>query len=192
MRSRDPVEGEPGDEELASAAARGDEGAFRALAQRHWARIGSFCAAMAGFDPEVAREAAQDSLVRLFKALPRRKGGSSFSTFLYAVCRHAALDALRRRARSAARAVSLDEATVPDIHDEMERSEVRRALSEALATLKADDRALVYLHEAESVPLRELARRFGLPEGTVKSRLSRARAKLAGLLKEGGMEGMDG
>jgi len=66
------------------------------------------------------------------------------------------------------------------------RRELELHLAEAMRCLVPEDRALVYLHEAEGVGLAELGSAFGLPEGTVKSRLFRARARLASIMRDKG------
>ena len=152
-----------------------------------------FCAAMSGFDAELADEASQDALIRLHKAIKGFKRRSSFGTFLYALCRTSVADAARRRARRNRGTVSLDGAAGSDLPDpraaperEVLRHDLETHLAEAMRALGPEDRALVYLHEAEGVGLAELGSAFGLPEGTVKSRLFRARLRLASIMKDKG------
>ncbi len=186
------------DDELVSAAAAGDRSAFEILARRWWARIGKFCAAAVGFDERMAEDAAQDALLRLYQALPRFREDSSFGTFVYRICRNASIDLIRRTVRERKRTIPLPEEkdladtsggfgaamVLPGPEDEFLRKEADHALVRAMARLKVDERALVYLKDAEGLGTRELAGVFSLPEGTVKSRLSRIRAKLADMLKE--------
>ena len=185
--------GETSDTELADAAAGGDRGAFERLGYRYWDRIRGFCSAMSGFDDTIADEASQDALVRLHSALPRWRKTGSLSAFIYGLCRHAVADAVRRRARHSKRTISLEEAepllskdsrAAPD--QSLLQNELESALVEAMHSLDPDDRALLYLHEAEAVSIRELSLGFGIPEGTVKSRLHRVRGKLADLMREKG------
>jgi RNA polymerase sigma-70 factor (ECF subfamily) len=190
------------EEELIGAAASGEHAAFESLARLWWARIGKFCAASLGFDVRLAEEASQDALLGLYKALPKFRKEAAFSTFVYRICRNASIDLLRRRARDRARFVPLSQAgedggeegagrfgsalTFPGPEDEFLRKEAYRELLSAMAGLKPDERALVYLKEVEGLGLRELSAIFRIPEGTVKSRLSRIRARLASKLKEEG------
>jgi RNA polymerase sigma-70 factor (ECF subfamily) len=185
--------GETSDEVLAEEAAGGDRGAFERLAWRWWDRMRGFCAAMSGFDDELADEASQDALIRLHKALKGWKRRSSFGTFLYALCRNSVQDAARRRARQNRGKVSLDDEAAPEPPDlraapewELLRRDLEAHLAEAMRSLSPEARAIVYLHEAEGVGLAELGSAFGLPEGTVKSRLFRARARLASIMRDEG------
>lgn len=101
--------------------------------------------------------------------------------------------AFERLARLKRRRVGMDDCPAADLSDpraapdrELLRRDLERALAEAMQALGPEERALVYLHEAEGVGLAELGATFGLREGTVKSRLFRARARLATLLREKG------
>jgi RNA polymerase sigma-70 factor (ECF subfamily) len=150
-----------------------------------------------GGDVELAEEAAQDALVRLYTSLPRFRGEAAFGTFLYRICRNAAIDALRRRVRERKRFVSLPdpEEGGPEIESHHRgpeeialREGAKTALRAALAGLAEEERSLVYLKEAEALGLAEIGRILGLPEGTVKSRLFRARAKMRTIIEEAGYE----
>jgi RNA polymerase sigma-70 factor, ECF subfamily len=181
------------DDELAALAAKGDRGAFESLAWRWWDRLRGFCAALSAFDAELADDSAQDALIRLHKALPRWRKSGSFGAFAYGVCKNAVADASRRRARRNAKQFSLDSEPSFEIADtratpeeDALRAELRAELASALSTLDLTDRALVYLHESEGTSVKDLAEMFRLPEGTVKSRLFRARKALASALKEAG------
>jgi RNA polymerase sigma-70 factor (ECF subfamily) len=148
---------------------------------------------MSGFDADLADEAAQDALIRLHKAIKGWRRRSSFGTFLYALCRTSVADATRRRARQNKARTPLDETVISELSDpgaaperEALRRDLEAHLAEAMRALSPEDRALVYLHEAEGVGLAELGSTFGLPEGTVKSRLFRARARLASIMRDKG------
>ncbi|MDE2142910.1 MAG: sigma-70 family RNA polymerase sigma factor, partial [Elusimicrobia bacterium] len=72
----------------------------------------------------------------------------------------------------------------PPLDADLVKAEKAAAVQKALMTLDGDDRALVVLRELEERSYAEIGSMLGLPQGTVKSRLFRARAKLKGLLKE--------
>jgi len=184
-------EGVEGEAELAARAGGGDSAAFDELARRLWGRIGRYAAAAAAGDPELASRIAQESLVRLHAALPRFRGEASLGTFVYRVCAIAAADAFRRLARERRRLGPLPEeeelpSPEPGPEEAALRGEAAAALRRALGRLDEGERALVYLKEAEGLGVAELAESFGIPEGTVKSRLFRARAKLKAALEEEG------
>lgn len=100
---------------------------------------------------------------------------------------------MRRSARVASRQVSLEDLPGLELSASGEtpeqgilRQDLQLHLIRALRELDPTDRALLYLHEAEDISIQELARYFSLPEGTVKSRLYRARIRVANLLTEAG------
>jgi len=137
-------------------------------------------------------DAEQEILAGLWTRIDRFRSASSFRTWLYRFCRNRAIDLLRREGRhrrrgeAAARAaVTAVPADPADPGDGLEREERRARVREALATLSADDRMLVVMKDVEDLGIAEIAATTGLPEGTVKSRLHRAREKLARRLGEG-------
>jgi len=186
------------DAALAAAWAEGRDGrAFARLVSRHEGllRRAAFVAlgAAARRDPGLVDDAVQEACVRLVDALARFRGEASVATFMAAVARRAALDELRkglRRGAKAERAARLaaggaswrldGEVAGSDPALSLERREAGARVVELLARLPEPERSIVYLRDAEGASLADLARAFGLPEGTVKSKLARARAKLRG------------
>ncbi|MBN1242672.1 MAG: sigma-70 family RNA polymerase sigma factor [Spirochaetales bacterium] len=187
------------DAALAAAWAEGrDARAFACLVGRHEGllRRAAFVAlgAAARRDPLLVDDAVQEACVRLVGALARFRGDSAVATFMAAVARRAALDELRKAARRgamAARAARFaGDASAPgvgvppgsggDPAAALERREASERVAALLAGLPEPERSLVYLRDAEGASLGDLARAFGLREGTVKSKLARARAKLRG------------
>lgn len=190
-----PVVDDPFDLELAVEASGGDKGAFERLMWRWWDRIRGYCAAFVAFDAELAEEAAQESLIRIYKALPKWRRESSLGAYLYGICRTASADVMRRAARHHAHNVQVetfDSFPLESHHSTGERNvlneEANRMLAVAMQKLEPEDRAMLYLHEVEDKGLAELGEMYGLPLGTVKSRLFRARDKLGTLLREMGYE----
>jgi len=186
---------DPFDLELAAEASRGDKGAFERLMWRWWDRIRGYCAAFVAFDPELAEEAAQESLIRIYKALPRWRRDSPLGGYLYGICRTASADVMRTNARHHAHSVQVGEFEAFSLESphatgeaDVLREEANRMLSAAMQELEPVDRSMLYLHEVEGKGLSELGKMYNLPLGTVKSRLFRARDKLGSLLKEMGYE----
>jgi RNA polymerase sigma-70 factor (ECF subfamily) len=132
-------------------------------------------------------DAEQEILAGLWTTMDRFGFASSFRTWLYRFARNRAIDLLRREGRhrrrveAAARAASAGAVTaaVGDPARAVEGEERRARVREALAALPVDDRALVVMKHVEDLGIAEIAAATGLPEGTVKSRLHRARARLA-------------
>lgn len=138
-------------------------------------------------DPGLVDDAVQEACIRLIDALGLFRGQSSLATFMAAVARRAALDELRKGLRHRARVKRAARlADPPDQPDdagldpavETERVAAYEGIMALLYRLPEPDRSLLYLRDAEGMGVGELAVEFGLPEGTVKSKLARARNRI--------------
>jgi RNA polymerase sigma-70 factor (ECF subfamily) len=134
-------------------------------------------------------DAEQEILVGLWVGLDRFRFDSSFRTYLYRFCRNKAIDLLRREGRHRRRLEAAQRAaatTAPaDPGEGLEREERRIRVHRALGTLAANERMLVVLKDVEEMSIEDISAAMSLPAGTVKSRLHRARGKLARCLGEG-------
>jgi RNA polymerase sigma-70 factor (ECF subfamily) len=148
-------------------------------------------------NPSDAEDLAQDSLLRALRALPGFRGESSLSTWVYRVT----VNTWKNRVRSEKRRgfwkmVSLNLFTGEDQDEEpafqgpdkpsdagLETGERETMVQKALMELDEDSRAVVVLREIEGQSYRDIAEALGIPEGTVKSRISRAREELRQKLK---------
>ena len=181
------------DLQLVVQCQEGDLEAFRELVERYEARIYTLACSILG-DTEEARDAAQEAFVRAHQSLPAFRSKSTFYTWLYRiavnVCLNRAqaegrrrdtvsLDALLESGRTTAD--HLFEAKAPT--DTAERAQLQEAIQAALDTLDPDQRAVVVLKDIEDMSQEEIAETLGCSIGTVKSRLSRARARLRDLLR---------
>lgn len=177
-----------------------DPEAFASLLRRHEPALRRVAAAVLGSagrrDPELRADALQDGYRRMLDALRTYRGDSEPFVFMAAVLRRACLDALRRETRARGRA---ERAAVFGVGDgpggaggdpvgDAERAILADRVLAALDRLGEPDRSLVYLRDAEGAGVADLARAFRMPEGTVKSRLARARTRLRGILAEEGVE----
>jgi len=142
-------------------------------------------------NPQDAEDCAQEGLLKAFRKLDSFRGRSSFSTWLYTLVTRTCLDALRARREQ----LSLDELAeagyqVPDdkaeVYLRLEAQERKAALRRAIQRLPAEFRAVVVLVDLQGLPYLQSAQVLGIPEGTLKSRLSRARAQLYKILLEDG------
>ena len=165
--------------EFARARA-GDVAAFGALVRRHQERVFRFLHRMLDAREE-AMELSQDVFVKAWQALPGWRPEAAFSTWLLQMARNAALDHLRRR--QVVRFAPLEEGL--EVADEAPGPEARYAtrerqaqLERALRRLAAEHREILLLREVEGLAYGELASVLGIAEGTVKSRLARARSAL--------------
>ena len=165
--------------ELARARA-GEVAAFGALVRRHQERVFRFLHRMLDAREE-AMELTQDVFVKAWQALPGWRPEAAFSTWLLQIARNAALDHLRRR--QVVRFAPLEEGL--EVADGAPGPEARYAsrqrqvqLERALRRLAAEHREILLLREVEGLAYGELAGVLGIAEGTVKSRLARARSAL--------------
>ena len=170
----------------------GDTRAFEALVTPLEGMVWRVCFHMMGNTAD-AEDAAQDAMLRAWRGLPGYNGRAEFSSWLYRVAVTACLDALRRRkARPAASLDALGEAgfdppdAAPLPEEAVLHHERQEDLRRALSRLPEDQRVPLVLYAVEGRPYEEIGELLGLPAGTVKSRISRAREKLSELFDENG------
>lgn len=171
------------DADLLAAHVAGDELAFEELARRHRDRLWAVALRTTG-DPEEAADALQDALISAYRRASQFRGDSAVTTWLHRIVVNASLDRLRRRGVRAAAPLPDDLDTLPgaavaDPVDPIARREVQLLVTAALASLPDDQREAVLLVDVEGWSVQEAAAQLGIPEGTVKSRCFRARARLA-------------
>lgn len=188
------TDGRRSDEELAAAAGRGSQEAFRELVERFERPVFALVVRIVR-RPELAEELAQEAFVKAWRALGRFDPARKFSSWMFKIAHNAALDALRRRGEEE---VSLDAPAPgsedplplpadPAAEDPLARATGRaagRALAEAMAGLRAEYREILTLRFAEGLSYDEIAEVTGAPLGTVKVHLHRARADLARRMRE--------
>ena len=162
-------------------ARRGDQEAFAAMIRHYDPGLRALAYRLLG-DRDRMDDALQEAYVKAFRALPGFRGDSSVGTWLYRITYNACLDELRRSRR--VQHVPLDEAVEQPggSRDPADVAGPRGDLAQALARLPPDERAAVLLVDAQGFDYREAARALGIPEGTVASRLNRARASLRSAL----------
>jgi RNA polymerase sigma-70 factor (ECF subfamily) len=166
----------------------GRERAFALLLPRYESKVYRLCCALLR-DPTQAQDAAQESLVRIWKALPGYDARASLSTWIYAITRNRCLSALeRRRAQAAIGDSDLDLAELPaESADSYEPEERAARLRELIDLLPERYRRTLTLFYFEDRSVGEVAGMLGQPEGTVKTTLFRARAALTELLRQRGL-----
>lgn len=183
-------------DELARAAAGGDEAAFGELVRLHEKKVYGLALRICG-DPEDAADAAQEAFLSAWRGLPNFRGEAGFSTWLYRLTSNAAIDLLRRTRRQQGQ-VSLDDEErrvdaadpAPSPQEQAECTELRRAVLEGLEQLSEPHRRALILRELEGLHYEEIASALEVDLGTVKSRISRARGALRKiLLKDGNLSG---
>lgn len=166
------------DRDLVEALRRGDPAAAAALVDRNAPRLLAMLTHLCNGDREQAGEFVQEAFARAWERLDRFDGRSSFATWLYRLARNRAIDLLARR-RPQATDLQPHAATTRERPDEtLERDEQVAAVRQALANLDAEAREIILLRDFEGLDYDAIAERLGIALGTVKSRLSRARAAL--------------
>ena len=183
--------------ELVQRARQGSEDAFAALVEQNQGRIYNLALRMVG-NPDDAAELCQEAFLNAWKGLGKFQGGSSFATWLYRLTSNVCIDFLRREKRRStlSMTVSLNddgEAQQADLPDERyspyveaERRERQELLRSGLASLSEEHRKVLILRELEGLSYGEIAQLLGLEEGTVKSRIARARLALRKYLIQSG------
>lgn len=168
-------------------ARAGDHRAFRTLVSHYDRGLRALAYRLLG-DAGRMDDVLQDVYVKAYRGLATFRGDASPGTWLYRITYNACLDQMRRAPRAST--VALDDlreraGTGPDPADEVV---VRTGLARALAALPAEQRAAVLLVDAEGFDHARAAEILGVAEGTVHSRVFRARAALRRHLTEKGGE----
>lgn len=188
-------EADPSDELLVARTQRGDTAAFGELVARHQHALFNGICRMVN-RREDAEDLAQEALIKAFRNIAGFQGRSSFYTWLYSIARNVVISHRRKMgARRRAAHVSLHEnpgrGSSMDVVDHSdppeatsERHELAQRIEAAIAELDDDYRTIVVLRDIEGFDYRTIADVLGCPQGTVKSRLHRARVALREMLKD--------
>ena len=174
----------------------GDTDAFEALVTAYQKQVYNLALRTVG-NEEDAADMTQEAFLRAYRSLGSFRGDSKFSVWLYRLTTNICIDFLSSRGRR--HTVSLtaaDEDEEPqelDVADDrfdpvqsLERAELRRAVQRGLASLPEDYRRILMLRELSGLSYAEIGQVLRLEEGTVKSRLFRARRKLCDFLRKDG------
>lgn len=182
-RNRRAKPSEDPDRDLVERWHRGDLRAFETLVRRYEDRVYRLLLRMLGNAAE-AEDAAQEAFLNLHRHGHRFRGEARFSTFVYRVTANTALNRRRSLGRNRTRMERLAERQaagddLPQAPRSPDQATAQRELSEhlhdALATLPAKLRLPLVLFDLEGLPYGEVSEVLGLAEGTVKSRIHRAR-----------------
>ena len=185
--------------ELISKAQQGDEDAFAELLETHQGKVYGLILRLTG-STEDAMELTQETFFNAWCGLPSFHQDSKFSTWLYRLATNATLDFFRKEKRRRSLSVSSlsvedddDDLRVLDIPDhrftpqsEAERRELQEAVHRGLSKLSDEHRQVLVLRELNGLSYSEIAQVLQIEEGTVKSRISRARVSLRKILLEDG------
>lgn len=178
------------DEELIGAVLNGETAAFSELASRHRPRVERLCQRFFS-DSEIARDLAQESLLRAYTALKTYRREMPFGGWLRAIVVNLCYDELRRRKRRPEELIGdfsapelawmhlVNDATPEELVGEAEqRRESYDLAHRLLDTLRPEDRTVMVLKESEGLSVSEIAEMMGWSEAKVKIRAFRARQAL--------------
>ena len=180
------------DHDLMESLRVGDHEAFTELVRRHYKRLNSFIYRLTG-DYEASCDLTQEAFIRLYQAAGGYRMCNAFSTYLYSIGKNLALDLLRHRRRHSLISLTsyrqrqggdgerrdleiVDARPLPDAALAVRERQV--AMQTALASLQQSYLVPLLLRVIEGQSYKEIADRLNQREGTVKSRVSRARALL--------------
>ncbi len=175
---------QPGDAELVIRCQRGDLAAFNLIVERYQSRVFNVAARILG-NRASAEDVAQETFVSAYRAIGRFRGGS-LPAWLMRIATNASRDFLRAGRRRPAE--SLDEflldpgfqpsSSDPTPEQQALAGELGAAIQEAILSLPEDQRAVLVLVDVQGFSYEETSTATGASIGTVKSRLSRARARM--------------
>ncbi len=168
------------DAEAIAAARRGDQDAFCALVARYQ-EVAFRAAYLVVRDAGLAEDTAQEAFVRAYRALASFREGEPFRPWVLRIVTNLALNEVRSRNRRRGlieRIGRFRPEPLPAVDHQAELDEERALLWRAFNELRDEDRVVLYLRYFLDLPEREIAIAIGHPPGTVKSRLSRASARL--------------
>jgi len=186
------------DRDLVATAITGSEGGFEELVRRYQRPISAYVYRMVG-DYEAALDLTQEIFMKVYGSLARYRAEFKFSTWIYKIAHNAAVDHLRR---TAAREQSLVKGPEGDQYEvpidsggispeiESERKERRLEIEAVVRTLPAAYRELIILRHAQDLTYEEIVEVTGLPLGTVKNRLFRAREMMRQNFLQRGITGI--
>ncbi len=163
---------------LLERARSGDGGAFVILVRRYDRALRSLAYRLLG-DRHAMDDVLQEAYLKAFRSIDRFRADASFNTWLYRIVHNACIDQLRRQ-----RPTSLLDFEPPTTEHLEQEVSLRTDVGRALAALPETHRAVVMLVDVDGFDYGEVAAIVGVPVGTVRSRLSRARASLRASLKD--------
>ena len=187
-----------GDRDLVASAVEGHEGGFEELVRRYQRPISAYVYRMVG-DYDAALDLTQEIFIKVYGSLARYRSEFKFSTWIYKIAHNCAVDHLRRnngREQSLVMGSEGDtyelpiESRRPSPEQESERRERRIEIEGVVRSLPAVYRELIILRHSQDLTYEEIVEVTGLPLGTVKNRLFRAREMMRQQFLERGITGI--
>jgi RNA polymerase sigma-70 factor (ECF subfamily) len=184
--------------ELVARVLGGSQDAFRELVERYQRPVMSVIARMV-HDHHLAEDLAQEVFLKVHRRLRTFDPSRKLSSWLFKIAHNTTLDHLRRKhvdtvpletpaEDRADRADRIPDDSVPSPDTGVHRNDVAAALENAIATLRPEYREVVVLRYQEDLPYQEIVEITGLPMGTVKTHLHRARKEMVEVLRSRGWD----
>ena len=186
------------DRELVATAVSGGEGSFEELVRRYQRPISAYVYRMVG-NYESALDLTQEIFIKVYSSLRRYRAEFKFSTWIYKIAHNCAVDHLRRNATREQSLILGAEGEQYDLpvesgrlspEQESERKERRIEIESVVRALPANYRELIILRHSQDLSYEEIVEVTGLPLGTVKNRLFRAREMMRQQFVEKGITGI--
>ena len=176
------------DELLLRRAQRGDADAFEQLMTPLENLIWRVCWHYTG-QRETASDCAQEAMIKIWRSLEGYRGDCAFESWVYRIAANCSMDAMRKKKRDKSESIEpLKEAGFdpsdpePGTEEKVIAADRRQRLREGIRQLPEDQREALVLTQLERVSYEEAARMLDVSEGTVKSRVNRAKARLKEIL----------
>lgn len=174
----------------------GDSASFEKLVLENQTKVYNLALRMVGSEQD-AYDMSQEAFIKAYNSIALFRGDSRFSVWLYRLTTNVCLDFLRSQGRRAHGSLTYiseeDDEKELEIPDDRfspetlaEKKELRAAVNRGLMSLPKDYRAILLLREIDGLSYEEIAEALSLEEGTVKSRIFRARKRLCAILTEDG------
>lgn len=186
------------DSDLVATAARGADGCFEELVRRYQRPISAYVYRMVG-NYESALDLTQEIFIKVYSSLRRYRAEFKFSTWIYKIAHNSAIDHLRRNATREQSLLIGHEGEQFELplecgrlspEQESERKERRGEIESVVRALPASYRELVILRHSQDLSYEEIVDVTGLPLGTVKNRLFRAREMMRQQFLKKGITGV--
>lgn len=185
------------DIDLVGKAIRGHESGFEELVRRYQRPITAYVYRMLG-DYDLSLDVTQEVFIKVYNSLDKYRAEYKFSTWIYRIAHNAAIDHMRRNSvpTSSIETENSDgsyelqlQSSLPSPEKDRERSEWRTEIEAVVKCLPPSYRDLIVLRHSQELSYDEIAEVTGLPLGTVKNRLFRARELMREIFVERGFSG---
>jgi RNA polymerase sigma-70 factor (ECF subfamily) len=198
MKAKERIDRTGEDEEFVSLCQKGDVDAFEVLVYRHQKRMFNLAYRMIG-DYEEAANLVQDAFLAAYRSLKSFKGKSRFSTWLYSILINHCKNRLKQlRVQRLHEAFSLNEPLLspegqiqsdppsndPSALEDLETKDIQEKVQGCIGRLDSPFQEVLILRDIQGFSYEEIGEMLNLPEGTIKSRLFRAREALKDCLKK--------